>query len=633
MSIATFITGAVDGGFRGFDWAEARKERQRQADREKQRDGWALEDRGIAAEDRQMRIEDRRRDNIYQNEVRGRQREQWNRQVGEWEDQDEVRAVYRNAESGYEDWLEGRTTQDTTPDIAPNEAGSTPAPRDPVVASTRGETTGRGVRPRSDVPPAAIDIPPSQPTPAGQDIDRNPRRPEQGTPFLPGTASRAVPQERDEAPNIGRGVRRPPPEYGPGDVVPTGGVVLPDGAPAPKFVPAIDGMGMVPVGDPRARDNTIPPEVESLPPQRPRVEFTPEMVDTSKDPVLGPYMDASVVGAPKGETPVERLRPPPQAPRPTAGPDAAPKVDGPVEKGRGLRPDTRMAVAVEGEEAVARMTAPAETEAALQAAGQPKDGTLTGFSQAQKDRGAGSYMQYFREEVAPDVVRTYLSQGKVAEADAFMEWIDGTEARDGMKAWSGAVFAATIGDSDGFVDGLAEAYNSRGYFPDGYGIDKRKSGLTRDDDGNITGAKVTFIDEDSGDRFEQTFDGVADLVQQGIGMLSPQAAFEQRLAQSEGARSLQVDAYEDARKLRLEEKKLQLKAQYDTDDDTADEVLDAALKLVESSSLSAEPLSLDQAIEQIVTGQEQARARLAAGPQGGDSGAQPDIAVPVARRP
>lgn len=154
--------------------------------------------------------------------------------------------------------------------------------------------------------------------------------------------------------------------------------------------------------------------------------------------------------------------------------------------------------------------------------GKPKAPTKEDAVKAQ-----GSFLERYAKEKVPEIVKFYVARGDHAKADAYQKWADDTLVKEAMRRWASAVHAATIGDDQGFVDGIAAAYNAKGYYDDGYSIVPEASGIHRDEaTGAILGAQVTFKDDATGQVFTQDFEGSEDLYRLGVDMLAPEQVFE-----------------------------------------------------------------------------------------------------------
>lgn len=294
----------------------------------------------------------------------------------------------------------------------------------------------------------------------------------------------------------------------------------------------------------------------------------------------------------------------------TATDAAAPPPSVPVKATATPKEKQAAATAVETLDASASPAVKDATVAATQAMGV-KPGQKT-ISDAQYERAADSFTDRWMEVGAPRYVEALIRAGQFDKVEKFQEFMQSQETRAGMRDWSIAAAAATLGDIDRFGDHIVSAYNRIGYFPDGMELDKEASGFTRDKNGEVNGAKLTFRDTATGQTFEQVFSGPDDLIKTGITLLAPENAFEYYWKQQEAAAKGAIWALERVDK----EKKAQQEANA--------AVLEAATKMV-SDSLGQ--ITLDQAIEQVLAAREQiARSGVA-------SGVVPSAPPPVAYRP
>lgn len=250
------------------------------------------------------------------------------------------------------------------------------------------------------------------------------------------------------------------------------------------------------------------------------------------------------------------------------------------------------------------------TVSATQAMGV-KPGQKT-ISDKQYQRGADAWMDRYMQFGAPRYVEALIRGGQFDKVEKFQEFMQSQETRSGMRDWSIAASAATLGDIDKFGEHIISAYNRMGYFPDGTELDKANSGFTRDKNGDVSGAKLTFKDTATGETFEQVFNGPDDLIKTGITLLAPENAFEFYWKQQEQSAKAAMGALERADK----EKKEQQAANM--------EVLKIASKMV---SDSMGPLTLEEAIQQVT----EAQGQMPGGAQ--SSGAPAAAAPPIAYRP
>lgn len=164
------------------------------------------------------------------------------------------------------------------------------------------------------------------------------------------------------------------------------------------------------------------------------------------------------------------------------------------------------------------------------------------YSEKQRQKASKAFVDRYLEVGAPIVIKEYLRTGQIDKAMKFQEFLDTKATKKGIEHWSRAAFAATVGDFETFADEIIEGQNVAGYFGDTVKIDKSKSGFTKDDEGNIIGAKLIMVDEKTGTSFEQVFDSPADLVNAGMYFASPEVQFEMAQKQVEAARETALGA-------------------------------------------------------------------------------------------
>ena len=276
--------------------------------------------------------------------------------------------------------------------------------------------------------------------------------------------------------------------------------------------------------------------------QRPALGLPPAGTDPSSLPVAPQTTIVTAPGAaPQGQPPAGPAGP--AAPGSPALSFSKPRV------APGTPPQAR-AMAATATSAMQSANTPAIAATAESAArGLPRGGIGPGASDETRAKYAKGFMDHYIKVGAPMVVEAMLKRGDFDKAVKFQEYIDSEKTRAGMDNWARAAFAASIGDMDTFASEILTAYNRLDYFPDGTTIVKEKSGLTKDRDGNPTGAVITFRDEKTGNTWEQVLTDPNDLVRMGITMLAPEQAFEyfwqQEKQRAEAALGLASEAKKD----------------------------------------------------------------------------------------
>lgn len=157
---------------------------------------------------------------------------------------------------------------------------------------------------------------------------------------------------------------------------------------------------------------------------------------------------------------------------------------------------------------------------------------------------AGSFDDFYTRVAAPKIYETMLEIDP-EKAQAWKQWIDAKEVKQGQKLWAQALMKANMGDFDGFGKDLVKAYNTRGYFDDGTQVKDWKT--LKDDKGNITGAQLTFKGPD-GKEYSQVINGMEDAYRMGAFMLSPENVFNTGWAEIQAAKKAQLEMAKEDRK-------------------------------------------------------------------------------------
>lgn len=152
-----------------------------------------------------------------------------------------------------------------------------------------------------------------------------------------------------------------------------------------------------------------------------------------------------------------------------------------------------------------------------------------------------SFMQNYLDKGVPKMVDYYLKTGQVEKAQAFADWAETGQNKESMRLWAEGVHAAAIGDETKMLDSFGAYYNR---FDNGEEIVRAKSGITRDGNGNMTGATITFKDTKTGVEHTQTFEGTEDLLQAGVLALSPEKMFEMMHDQQKAADQVEASSVE-----------------------------------------------------------------------------------------
>ncbi|WP_296763693.1 hypothetical protein [Sediminimonas sp.] len=160
------------------------------------------------------------------------------------------------------------------------------------------------------------------------------------------------------------------------------------------------------------------------------------------------------------------------------------------------------------------------------------------FTPAQQKRATDSFMDFYAKKAVPKIVDLYLQRGDIEKAQAFEEWSQARETKGQLESWSKAVHAATIGDEDGLMDHLSDTYNA---FDDGFDVVREQSGFQRGENGEITGARLTFRNRETGETFTRDYEDQGDLIQEGLYALAPENVFEMLWEQMQAAQKLEAE--------------------------------------------------------------------------------------------
>lgn len=153
------------------------------------------------------------------------------------------------------------------------------------------------------------------------------------------------------------------------------------------------------------------------------------------------------------------------------------------------------------------------------------------------------WLTHFRENGVPQIERVLITQGRLEEAEQWNTWSKGKGFEKGMELYGQAAFYAARGDMEGFAATVVDLYNDEDYFSDGITVNKDETMFVRDENGNLAGARVTFVGPD-GDEWTETWESMDDLAADVLNMLAPEKAFELRLAQQEAAPKAAKEAQE-----------------------------------------------------------------------------------------
>ena len=149
-----------------------------------------------------------------------------------------------------------------------------------------------------------------------------------------------------------------------------------------------------------------------------------------------------------------------------------------------------------------------------------------------------STLQQYAEVGVPKMIEHYLKTGQVDKAAAMDAWAKDSKTKASMESWVKTVHSLAIGDEAGTLDNFAEYWSGMGL---GVTVDRKASRLTRDEKGNVTGVEVAYTDRE-GKRHIQHFDGMEDMIQEGIMANDPATVWSMIYEQQNAAMAAQGKA-------------------------------------------------------------------------------------------
>lgn len=203
-------------------------------------------------------------------------------------------------------------------------------------------------------------------------------------------------------------------------------------------------------------------------------------------------------------------------------------------------------------EAAAQVAGPAAA-VAIAAAQQQAGGPLGApggdkLTDGQKERASTDALDHYTKVVVPQLVEEMVKRGDLDRAIQYQDFIEKRETQAAIKDWSAALVAATEGDMDAFAENIITVYNRLDYFGDDTTIVREDSGFTRDSQGNINGAVLTFKDENTGDTFQKIYNDPEQFYLMGLAATAPEEAFAWHEKKIAAAAEAQKGAVEKAEK-------------------------------------------------------------------------------------
>ena len=218
------------------------------------------------------------------------------------------------------------------------------------------------------------------------------------------------------------------------------------------------------------------------------------------------------------------------------------------------------------------------------------------FNKGQIDRGSKAYVERYYDTVVPQMVEFYMGRGELDKAQAYIDLVESRQGKEALKGIGRATFKSLNGDYDGAANDMLDAFKQYGIADPSMDVDEEATGVIKDDNGKPIGGKVVFVDQKTGNSFEKTFASPDEFIEYGHLMVNPATVAEMLTAtkpEPKGAITQQ-------------------------------DVLKAATDLVEQTSLGGQPMTLDQAIAQVMQ---------SLGTLGASTGASPAQVDPPLYRP
>ena len=163
-----------------------------------------------------------------------------------------------------------------------------------------------------------------------------------------------------------------------------------------------------------------------------------------------------------------------------------------------------------------------------------------GLRQADIDAGKDPkpLMDYYATNVVPKVRDAYLEIGDMQAAQGWDNWIQQRESQQGMKHWASSVMHYQMGNVEGFMDNLMKAYNTSGYYDDGFeAVGYELIGNKE----NPEAIEIEFKTPD-GKTQKQRFSDSADVYRLGAMALSPESVYKTGLEYIRTQDKLRADA-------------------------------------------------------------------------------------------
>lgn len=148
------------------------------------------------------------------------------------------------------------------------------------------------------------------------------------------------------------------------------------------------------------------------------------------------------------------------------------------------------------------------------------------FTEAQAERGAQAYSDHFNENAVPKLMDFYTRTGQMEKAIHMQEFMNTRQAQIGTKQVGKAMFLMSIGDVDGAANAFIRSREAFGDLDGNIDVDEDATGPIRDQNGAIVGSRIVYVDANTGNKFEQTFNSVDEFAAYAHELTNPAAVAE-----------------------------------------------------------------------------------------------------------
>lgn len=163
---------------------------------------------------------------------------------------------------------------------------------------------------------------------------------------------------------------------------------------------------------------------------------------------------------------------------------------------------------------------------------------------------ADSLFSFINGQHADEITQKAIEAGNMEPAKAYKPWLANQKVQAGVRHFADAVGKFGVGDVEGAITSLNDAYNSKGYLDDGR--QARIVGVKRDEGGKPISADVEFTNETSGQKHVEHGVDVNQIFHQAVAMLAPDQVVDYGLKQIQAERNAAAAQANDRRALELD---------------------------------------------------------------------------------